>query len=916
MTYKTRQLLGFGSLFAIMLLILAVSASFLYSIDRSVNSTIAERYDKFKAGSDLRSAFYSLDSEIGRLNAEDSDAEIQERLTKISTYRQLTSQKIMIVERFNVSDKGIVRLSGIRDAYDGYLNAADRMIAEILDRSSNNSIDEQNRQTEVFRAQLVEHLDAFQNAQQNALTEARNESGAAARTMLWSIAISAPLLLAAAVILSLWTIRSTARRLQNVSNVMQNANFNESEALPRLDAQIQDEIGQIAGSFNAMADSLERHNRQARELKEDLQEHNWIQTTLAESFVLYQNINSLEQLAMTFLQKNVPLSGADYGVFYLRVGEEDLVRIASYSDYAKESSITAFKIGEGLVGRAALQGELIVIDELPEHYLRIASGLGETLPRSLMIAPVLFERRVEAVVELASLSSFTSTQRRLVEQLVGTLGIAISGVAGRMEVDRLLRTSQQSEEELQSQTEELQAQSEELRTQQESLRAVNEGLERNNIQIEEKNQLLETAQRELLLSAQFQSEFMANMSHELRTPLNSILILSQLLAEKEQGEMTEQERKYASTIHNSGHDLLGMIDDILDLAKAESGKMEVSIEAYNLTELPQTMQGLFEEVAKKKDLSFDIVTDSDLPELIWTDGKRLQQIVQNLLANAIKFTAEGHVLLHISTAELPHADQEISGLKIEVTDTGIGIAPEKQELIFEAFRQADGSTQRHFGGTGLGLSICREFSRLLGGTIQLKSTLGQGSTFTIYLPADLREVASSSESRSASSGRSDLEPSPAPEQDPQESANTIESADWSSLTQDQEGDRSIFEGRKLLIVDDDVRNVYAISVALESRGAQVGVAENGYEALKVLEKEPDYDLVLMDIMMPVMDGYEAMRSIRSQPIFDELPIIVLTAKAMKNERELCLQAGASDYISKPLDIDKLFSLLRVWLSRS
>ncbi|MEJ8302911.1 ATP-binding protein [Saccharibacillus sacchari] len=911
MSYKTRQLLGFGSLFAIMLLILGVSASFLYSIDRSVNITIAERYDKLKAGSDLRSAFYAFDSELGRLSDEDNPGEIQDRLAKIAEYRQQSLERLMIVERFDVSERGIVRLAAIRTAYESYLDAAQQMTDEILAGATEAAIAEPGRQTEEFRAQLVENLDAFQAAQENALSEARADSGQAARNMLWSMAISAPLLLAAAAILSLWTIRSTARRLQHVSNVMRSADFKEKESLPRLDARIQDEIGNIEASFNAMAASLEHHNRQEREMTANLEEHTWIQTTLAESFVLYQNINSVEQLASTFLQKTVPLSGAAYGVFYLRVGEEDLVRIASFSDYAADASVAAFKMGEGLVGRAALSEEPLLIDDLPEHYLHVASGLGEMPPRSLLVAPVHFERRVEAVVELASLNVFTSAQRRLIEQLVGTLGIAISGVSGRMEVDRLLRQTQQSEEELQSQTEELQAQSEELRTQQETLRTVNDGLERTNLQVEEKNRLLEVVQHDLLISAEFQSEFLANMSHELRTPLNSILILSQLLSEKEDGMLTTQEREYATTIHSSGHDLLGLIDDILDLAKAEAGKMEVTIEAYNLTELPQAMQGLFTEVAKKKDLAFEVTTEPGLPELIWTDGRRLQQIVKNLLANAIKFTNEGHVALRIAPATLPSPEGGLSGIQIEVADTGIGIEPEKQELIFEAFRQADGSTERRFGGTGLGLSICREFSRLLGGTILLNSTLGQGSSFTVLLPTDLRNVTQPV----AELIEAPAEPESITPTDEKPDLEKLEENPAIQLPQEQHGDRKIFKGRRLLIVDDDARNIYAITVALESRGAEVGIAENGREALDMLERDPAYDLVLMDIMMPVMDGYEAMRTLRSQPMFAELPIIVLTAKAMKDERELCLEAGASDYISKPLDVERLFSLLRVWLSR-
>ncbi|GGO00567.1 ATP-binding protein [Saccharibacillus kuerlensis] len=719
-----------------------------------------------------------------------------------------------------------------------------------------------------------------------------------ARLMLWSIGILAPVLLAAAILLMRRTIRGTTNKLKNITGVMRSADFNTSENLPRLNSDSEDEIGNIALSFNEMAISLESHNRRSRELKEELEEHTWIQTALAESSALYQNIGSMEQLAATFLRKIVPLSGAAYAVFYSRRGEDELVRIASYSDYAAESSVDTFKIGQGLVGRAALSGESVLLEDLPEHYLRITSGLGEAAPRSLFIVPVQFEQRVEAVVEFASLTTFTPVQRRLVEQLMNTLGIAINAVTGRMQVDSLLRDSQLSAEELQSQTEELQAQSEELRTQQETLRTANRELEKTNLQVEEKNRLLEVVQQELIRSAQFQTEFLANMSHELRTPLNSILILSQILSEKDNETLTQQEKEYAATIYRSGHDLLGLIDDILDLAKAEAGKMEVTAEPYNLTELSQSMKGLFDEIARKKGIRFDTIFEPDTLELLWTDGRRLEQIVKNLLSNAIKFTTQGSVTLRIASADLPNSSNGEAGVKIEVADTGIGISDDKKDLIFEAFLQADGATERRYGGTGLGLSICREFSRLLGGSIGLESASGHGSVFTLYLPSDLRHV-----------HQPDAEATTALPEPSTSLASNLH------LPREQEGDRKLFEGRRLLLVDDDARNIYAISVALESKGAEVGIAENGREALDVLERDPAYDLVLMDIMMPLMDGYETMKAIRAKPEFGALPIIVLTAKAMKDEREMCLEAGASDYISKPLNIEKLFSLMRVWLAR-
>ncbi len=906
MNYKKRQVLGFGGMLAILLSVLAAAAGFLYFNNESVNVDMESRYGKMKAASDLRSAFYALDSELGRLVNEDDDARIAARLERIEEYRRQSLERLMFAESLNVSAQGKARLAAIRLDYEDYLNAARSLTEEIAGGAAPAATEALAQTTEEGRAQLIENLDAFQAAQEKALEQSRNRTSEMTQFMLWAIAIAVPLLILLSALLMLWTIRGTTRSLRDVTDVMRGVDFNRSESLPRLRTDTNDEIGNIALSFNEMAESLETHNRNTRELNEELEEHNWIQTALAESSALYQNINSLEQLASTFLRKIVPLTGSAYGVFYIRREDEELKRIASYAGYPAGEPAETFRMGEGLVGRAAESGETLSVDDLPNHYLRIASGIGEMPPASLLIVPVRFEQRVEAVVEFASLAAFTPAQKRLVEQLMNTLGIALNSVSGRMEVDRLLRESQMLSEELQTQTEELQAQSEELqaqseelRSQQDTLRGANSLLERTNLQVEEKNRLLEVVQRELVRNSEFQSEFLANMSHELRTPLNSILILSQILSEKDEKPLTGQEKDYASTIYRSGKDLLALIDDILDLAKAEAGQMEVTIEPYNVTELPHSMEGLFGEVAKRKGVGLDMIVEPDAPELIWTDGRRLEQIVKNLLSNAIKFTPQGSVSLRIGTADSESETGEPT-LRLQVSDTGIGIAEDKRSLIFEAFRQADSATERVYGGTGLGLSICREFSRLLNGRIEVDSAAGEGSTFTVILPLDLRDEQQTETEDLFKSGYARPAIAPGISKLP--------------MPSDQEGDLELFRDRKLLLVDDDARNIYAISVALENKGADIGIAENGREALDILESDPTYDMVLMDIMMPVMDGYETMKAIRSKPQFGDLPIIVLSAKAMKEEREMCLAAGASDYISKPLDIEKLFSMMRVWLS--
>lgn len=911
MNYKKRQILGFGGLLAVLLTVLAAAAGFLYFNNESVNVDMESRYEKMKAASDLRSTFYAMDSELANLVNENDRAGIAARLERIEEYRRQSLERLLIAQSLDVGGQEKARLAAIRVDYEVYLDSARSLTDEIGSGTPAAAAVTSNPVSEPNRAALLENLDAFQAAQENALEQFRARTGEITRTLLWMIALAVPLLILLSVLVMLWTIHGTTSSLKSVSDVMRGVDFNHSETIPRLGTDSNDEIGDIASSFNKMADSLEAHNQKAKELNEELEEYNWIQTTLAESSALYQNVNSLEQLAYTFLRKIVPSTGSAYGVFYIRMKNDELNRLSSFSGFPSGEPHETFKMGEGLVGRVAESGETLLVDHLPSHYLHVASGTGHAAPACLLLIPVRFEERVEAVVEFASLTPFRPKQKQLIEQLMDTLGIAMNSVAGRMEVDRLLRDSQILTEELQSQTEELQSQSEELQTQseelrnqQDTLRSANGLLERTNLQVEEKNRLLEVVQSELVRNSEFQSEFLANMSHELRTPLNSILILSQILSEKDDTALSRKEKEYASTIYRSGKDLLALIDDILDLAKAEAGQMEVTVEPYNVTELPQSMIGLFGEVAKRKGIRLETIVEPDAPELIWTDGRRLEQIVKNLLSNAIKFTPQGSVTLRIGM-DASEANSAEKKLKLQVSDTGIGIAQDKRSLIFEAFRQAESTTERVYGGTGLGLSICREFSRLLSGRIDVKSANGEGSSFTVTLPLDLREGLPDSRQQQTE----DLfkpgyeQPSIAP------------GISKLAMPADREGDQELFRNRKLLLVDDDARNIYAISIALENKGAEVGIAENGSEALEILERDPSYDLILMDIMMPVMDGYDTMRAIRSKSQFDEIPIIVLSAKAMKDEREMCLAAGASDYISKPLDIEKLFSLMRGWLKK-
>ncbi|MEH7111126.1 CHASE3 domain-containing protein [Neobacillus niacini] len=702
------------------------------------------------------------------------------------------------------------------------------------------------------------------------------------------------------------TIKQVVRTIKGITDSREV----EVDLSTRIEVNTHDETLELAEAMNQLLGSLEKQS--------------WVQKSMAEIATMYQGMTDLTELTHTFITKLAPMFDAVYGVVYLRRNQGSdvhFVKAAGYALAADEDAEASFLLGEGLIGQAALDKRIFLIDTLPKEHFKVTSGLGDSSPRNLLIAPILVEGKVEAVVEFAAFQPFKSQHLTLLDLLQDKFGSAITNVAGRMEVERLLGESQMLTEELQAQSEELQAQSEELQMQQEQLRITNEYLEEQKQYAEQRASELKKAKdkledysRKLRTSSQYKTDFLANMSHELRTPLNSILILSQMLMEADE-EMDSSEVKESSrVVYTAGSDLLRLIDDILDLSKIEAGKIEILTDEVNVTEIPQMMKNMFDPVAVKKKLDFEVVTAENVPAVIMTDGQRLQQIWKNLLSNAFKFTESGSVKVRIEIAErelvqdlLPDLDEEEVVLAIAVTDTGIGIASEKQQIIFEAFQQVDGTTNRQFGGTGLGLSICREFTRLLGGAITVQSEPHHGSTFTLYIPGrmdgadyqyQLHQVAMEEVAASTSGITREQEPTAG-----EKEVIVVEASD------DQ-----FFKGKKVLLVEDDRRNVFALVTALEKKGVKVHVAENGKRAIEFLQEKPDFDLVFMDIMMPVMGGYEAMKIIRHDLAMDKLPIIALTAKAMKGERDKCMEAGASDYIMKPLNINQLFSLMRVWLT--
>jgi signal transduction histidine kinase len=639
-------------------------------------------------------------------------------------------------------------------------------------------------------------------------------------------------------------------------------------------------------------------------------------------------------VAQLIMAELTPVVNAQHGAFYLLEGDR-LRMLAGYGRAAlspdDESEIT-FRLGDGLVGQVAAQRKQILLSQVPGGYLRIGSGLGSADPASLIVLPVLFENQVLAVIEIASFQQFTEIQLAFLNQIMESVGVTVNTIIANSVTEDLLGKSRQLTSQLEERSEELQSQQEELRRSNAELAEKAALLARQNKDIEVKNSEIEQARQalqeradQLALASKYKSEFLANMSHELRTPLNSLLILARLLSDNNEGNLTVKQIEFAETIHGAGSDLLGLISDILDLSKIEAGRMDVQASPIALSSLVEYVEATFRPLTAEKGLDFAVRLDPRAPAELHTDEQRLQQVLRNLLSNAAKFTTEGTVELRISVSEQIHVGdgEEVvtlaKAVAFEVADTGIGIAEDKLRIIFEAFQQADGTISRKFAGTGLGLSISREIAHLLGGAITVQSTLGRGSVFTLYLPLEppiqaisvprvrvpeQRGLLGVADDHGAPGDAASRRPASANGRRPQQGAEPAPRY------------TGRFDGEVVLVVDDDVRNVFALTSVLEQHGLTVRYAENGLEAIDMLERADRIDLVLMDIMMPEMDGYTTMRAIRRMERFADLPIIALTAKAMQGDREKAVDAGASEYVTKPVVTGQLLDLIRLWLTAS
>ena len=962
---------------------------------------------------------------------------------------------------------------------------------------------------------------------------------------------------------------------------------------------------EASGEVEELKNNINEMIRNLREQTLKNTEQDWLKTNLARFTRMLQGERDLSTVSNLVLSELAPLINAQHAVFYVTdrddEGQTVLNLAASYAFNNRKHLANQFKLREGLIGQCAYEKSRILLANVPKDYVQISSGLGEAPPAHIIVLPALFEGEVKAVMELATFGEFNETQMAFLDQLMESIGIVLNTIAANMRTEGLLKQSQLLTSELQAQQEELKKtndrleqqaaslrQSEELlRTKQEELQQTNAELQEKahllsiqNQQVEAKNREVEQAKlaleekaEQLALTSKYKSEFLANMSHELRTPLNSLLILSKLLADNAQGNLSEKQVEFSKNIHDAGADLLGLINDILDLSKIESGTTTLDIGEMSFASLKDHVDRTFAQIAADKKLEFQVEMDAGLPRAMYTDDKRLQLIIMNLLSNAFKFTEQGHVKLKVARAQSgwnaanDHLNTAGQVLAFSVEDTGIGIPEDKQRIIFEAFQQADGTTSRKYGGTGLGLSISREITRLLGGELKVESRPGKGSTFTLYLPLNFSPAAQSQPSTRAGAAAAAARPmtllsafSDEPAESVADDRDNVSSGDsviliveddprfasillnlvrdsgfkgvvtgegaaapalarrfgpdaimldiglpdmdglalldllkrtpetrhipvhmisaddqkglglsmgafgfthkpverevvvstlhgvktfvdkakrrivlvggegeaaeilrqcfteveladsfaevlarpaaerpdgvvveasalpvkdlveqlkqaegrcvpavvYAPVELEPEDDRrlrlgvfgglvrmarspdqlvdqatlllhaplaklpapakaklnqgkhedSVLAGRKVLVIDDDIRNIFSLASALEEYGIELSYAESGRGGLEALDAKGDVDVVLVDIMMPDMDGYETIREIRARPAFADLPVVAVTAKAMKGDRQKCIQAGASDYVSKPVDIDHLISVLRVSIQRA
>ncbi|HEY3505134.1 MAG TPA: HAMP domain-containing protein [Actinocatenispora sp.] len=704
------------------------------------------------------------------------------------------------------------------------------------------------------------------------------------------------------------TLTTQLRAIAEVSTAVTRGDLTRTVAVAAMG-----EVAELKDNINQMIVTL-------RDTTKKNAEQDWMNSNLARVSALLQGQRDIGEVCRMIMNEVTPLVNAQVGAFFMHDLASDgtaRLRLTSSYGYVSPGTEVVFAPGEGLVGQAVLSRRTIRITGTPEGYLTVRSGLGTAPPSDVVVLPVIFEGEPLGVIEFASFGTFSDLHLTFLDRLVTTIAIALNTILANRRTEELLAQSQRLAREMQDQSAELQRTNAELEEKATALAEQKQNIEVKNREIEMARLGLEEKAQQLARASQYKSEFLANMSHELRTPLNSLLLLARMLADNPERNLSEKQIEFARTIHSSGSELLVLINDILDLSKVEAGRMDVQPAEVPVTEITGYVRQAFRPQVQEKGLDLEVAVHPSVPDRLITDAQRLQQILRNLLSNAVKFTEPGgRVSLTVAPTPadtmfgVPSLDDAEETVSFAVSDTGIGIPEDKLQLIFDAFQQADGTTSRKYGGTGLGLSISREAAKLLGGMITVRSEPGQGSTFTLTIPAVLPP-----ETAAALSARPSEPWKPVSVQEAAKALVPIV-APAAELPAGERKERETapdLTGVRVLIVDDDIRNVYALSSALEMHGMTVVYADNGSDGVRKLTEEDPVDIVLMDAMMPEMDGYETTRTIRESPEFADLPIVFLTAKAMPGDRDKSLAAGASDYIAKPVDLDELLDLMASWL---
>ncbi|GAA4467136.1 hypothetical protein GCM10023189_50200 [Nibrella saemangeumensis] len=662
-----------------------------------------------------------------------------------------------------------------------------------------------------------------------------------------------------------------------------------------------DELGRISTALNTMAKALEQTFT-------ELRNRDWLQTGSVSLSEAIRGERNLHNMAGRMIDTLAAYLNAPLGTVYLTADDGQYTLAGTY---ATRQAPAVIKSGEGLVGQAIAQKKLIVAEDLPADYSRISSSLGEAPPAAVVITPLVFAGECLGAVELGLLRKPAPLDIEFMERNQESLSIGVNAALNYGKLQTLLDETQAQAEELQAQQTELEAvnaeleaqaqrlqlSEEELRVQQEELQQANSELEERGSLLEERNQDIQKKAGELEQANRYKSEFLANMSHELRTPLNSILLLSRLLAENTDGNLSADQTEYARVIQSSGNGLLSLIDEILDLSKIEAGQMKLDYQDVSLPDLMDELQSLFGVIAREKGLDFSITVEPEVPTMLVTDRQRLGQILKNLLANALKFTATGSVTLTVRKPS-PQADR----LSFVVRDTGIGIPPEKQPLIFEAFQQADGSTKRKYGGTGLGLSISRELAKLLGGDIGLTSEAGKGSEFILHLPVSGLKPALQTAARPYPEVRQ--QPVPEFQSDQPVPAQTEPNRYLSSVIPDpvpDDRDSLAEQDKVILIIEDDPYFARTLLDFARQKGYKGIVAVRGDEGLNLaISYQPK--AILLDIQLPVMSGWEVMDALKANRQTRPIPVHIMSSHRLKKES---LLKGAVDFMDKPVGYEQM-----------